>query len=207
MKKLAFSMLLLAIALMLGGTAVAQETWYFTTYYSANQANAPDATLRIINDGYGLAVASPALYASIYVFDDSEELTECCSCYVSPDGLLSESVKQNLTANPLRGTVNTRGVIKVIGSLRYAGGLNFTNFPSPGLHVWMTHIEGTKVTLSPGNGVVPGVSGPFFVTETPAAISNLVFFGQEETLLENLCMYDFLLSGKGCSCQPEDNDF
>src|ERR1035441_10970012 len=91
-------MLMLAIALMLGGTALAQgdNSDYFTVYYSnANTANAPDATVRVINDG-GATISegcgpnqecapqngSPLsnLYASIYVFDDSEELTECCSC-------------------------------------------------------------------------------------------------------------------------------
>jgi hypothetical protein len=199
MKKLGFLMLLLAIAVMLRGTALADSRWYFVTYYSnANTANVPDATMRIINDGYtGQIVASE--YASIYVFDDSEELTECCSCAITPDGLLSESVNKDLTANPITGIKPTRGVIKVNGSLRPAGGLNFTNYPAPGLHVWMTHIQGTKVT--------PPVSGPYFVTETLAADSNLEFFGPEETLLENLCMYDYLLSGKQCTCTPEDQDF
>jgi len=54
MKKLGF--LMLAIALMLGGTALAQNVGdnsvYFTTYYSnANTTGAPDATVRVINDG------------------------------------------------------------------------------------------------------------------------------------------------------------
>jgi hypothetical protein len=53
MKKLGFLTLLMAIAVMLGVTALAQDySRYFTTYYSnANTANAPDATVRIINDG------------------------------------------------------------------------------------------------------------------------------------------------------------
>jgi hypothetical protein len=221
MKKLGFLMLMLAAALMSGGTALAITIGphYFTTYYSANTANAPDETLRIINDGdiviakqtpQGPVVFIEPLWASIYVFDDSEELTQCCSCLVTPDGLLSESVKLNLTANPLiTGKVNTRGVIKVISS-RTESDVNTgfaPNEPAPGLRVWMTHVQGTKVTLSPGNSVNPVVAGPFFVTETPAADSNLVIFGTEQTLLENLCMYDALLSGKPCTCQPEDYDF
>jgi hypothetical protein len=59
MKKLGFLMLLLTLAIMLGGTALANPpvgggdpSYYFTTYYSnANTANAPDATIRAINDG------------------------------------------------------------------------------------------------------------------------------------------------------------
>jgi hypothetical protein len=217
MKTLGFLMLALATALMLGGTAVAQGdySFYFTTYYSANAANAPDETLRVINDGDISIIVNgssvpPTLWASIYVFDDSEELTQCCSCLVTPDGLLSESVKLNLTANPLiSGKVNTRGVIKVISSLVESDvNTGFTaNLPAPGLRVWMTHVQGTKVTLSAGNAVNPVVAGPFFVTETQAADSNLTVFGPEQTLLENLCRFDSLLSGKPCTCQPEDYDF
>src|ERR1017187_2308541 len=112
MKKLGFLLLLLALAVMLGGTALAQDNSdYFVTYYSnANTANAPDATVRAVNDGD----TENNLWASIYVFDDSEELTECCSCVITPDGLLSESVNKNLTANPLTGIKPTRGVIKVL---------------------------------------------------------------------------------------------
>jgi hypothetical protein len=210
MKKLGLLMFLLALAVMLGGTALAQgdTTVYFTTYYSANQANAPDATLRIINDGGDTdpATQSSDLWAAIYVFDDSEELTQCCNCRVTADGLLSESVKLNLTANSIRGIVNSRGVIKVIGSTQYADGPAFLgNAPAAGLHVWGTHIQGTKVTLSPGNPVTPVVSGPFFVTETLAADSNLS--GPEQHLLEQLCYFDSLLSGSPCTCQPEDYDF
>ena len=209
MKKLGLMMFLLALAVMLGGTALAQGdlSSYFTTYYSANQANAPDAALRIINDG-----VNGNMWAAIYVFDDSEELTQCCACEITPDGLLSESVKLNLTANPIRGIVNSRGVIKVIGSVAppgpppngfppVVGAINATD----GLHVWMTHIQGTKVTLSAGAPVVPSVAGPFFVTETLAADSNLS--GPEKLLIEDLCYFDYLLSGKPCSCQPEDFDF
>jgi hypothetical protein len=182
---------------------VPTKSGYFTTYYSANTAGAPDETLRIINDG---ANNSP-LWASIYVFDDSEELTQCCSCKITPDGLLSESVKLNLTANPIRGIVNSRGVIKVISSSTESDVTTAfaANTPEPGLRVWMTHIQGTKVTLSPGNTVVPVVASPYFVSETEAAHSNLS--AGEQTLLQNLCMYDAMLSGKPCTCQPEDYDF
>ena len=129
MKKLAVLMLVVAVAAMLRGTALAQcvaigpgdPSIYFTTYYSnANTSNAPDATVRIVNDGNtGLK-----LFAEIYVFDDSEELTQCCTCAITPDGLLSESVNQNLTANPLTGHKPTRGVIKVLSDSYVAANAN-----------------------------------------------------------------------------------
>jgi hypothetical protein len=204
MKKLGFLMLLLAMAVMLGGTAFAQcvqvsgdPSDYFTTYYSnANTPGAPDATLRIINDGGAFIQMGGApvqngnpsanLYADIFVFDDSEELTECCSCLVTPDGLLSESVNKNLTANPLTGIKPTRGVIKVISDAATPPGN-----PTPGLRGWATHVQ----KLASG----------FAVTETLLADSNLV--PSEEALLYQLCYYDGELSGKPCTCTPEDQDF
>jgi len=208
MKKLGFLMLFVAVAAMIGGTALAQcvviaPSVYFTTYYSnANTANAPDATVRIINDGNtGLNLS-----AEIYVFDDSEELTQCCTCVVTPDGLLSESVNQNLTANPLTGQKPTRGVIKILSDSYAAANANNPSLLAPGLRVSATHVQGTKVTLSPGNQVVPVEAGPYSVTESLAADSNLSVH-HEETLLGNLCLYDGLLSGKPCTCQPEDYDF
>ncbi len=187
MKKLGFLMLLLAIAVMLGGTAVAQgdKSYYFTTYYSnANTANAPDATVRIVNDGDTEA----DLYAAIFVFDDSEELTECCYCEITPDGLLSESVNNNLTANPITGIKPTRGVIKVVST---GSAFGIINANPPGLRAWATHVQ----KLASG----------FAVTEAPFADSNLA--SSEQILLEQLCYFDSLLSGKPCTCTPEDHDF
>jgi hypothetical protein len=199
MKKLGFLTLLMAIAVMLGATALAQDySRYFTTYYSnANTANVPDATVRIINDGsaalipvgpQGPSAQGADLYANIYVFDDSEELTECCSCLVTPDGLLSESVNKNLTANPITGIKPTRGVIKIITSDVSGGNIGL---PTNGLHGWATHVQ----KLASG----------FAVTETLLADSNLA--PSEEGLLYELCYYDGELSGQPCTCTPEDQDF
>ena len=192
MKKLGFLMLTLAIALMLGGTALAQDLdSYFVTYYSNNVTAAPDETVRVINDGFTEAT----IYADFYVFDDSEELTECCSCAVTPDGLLSESVIKNLTANPLTGIKPTRGVIKVIASTAPGAASAFNGTtgvnPTPGLHGWATHAQ----KLASG----------YALTEGELADGDLS--GSEETLLEELCMFDGLLSGKQCTCTPEDMDF
>ena len=123
------------------------------------------------------------------MFDDSQELTECCACEITPDGLLSESVKANLTAAPLTGKVPTRGVIKVISS----SSLDPTNVtPTAGLRGWATHIQLVKGTT-------------YAITETQFADSNLG--AAERALLQNLCFYDALLSGLPCTCTPEDHDF
>jgi hypothetical protein len=209
MKRLGFLLLLVALVGMLAGNALAQteNEDYFVTYYSNNLAAAavPDATLRIVNDGSSAANSDSSLWASIYVFDDSQELTECCSCFVSADGLLSESVKNQLTASPLTSIKPPRGVIKVISSSVNAGGprndyptSNFTNTPTPGLRGWATHIQSfaNKYPFGPA---------PYSQTETELADSNLS--AGEESMLELLCKFDFLLSGKPCRCTFEDFDF
>ena len=153
MKRLGLLLLpILAITLMLGGNAFAQPapgdgSYYFVTYYSnANTSGAPDGTLRLINDGEeSTGSVFHSLWAAIYVFDDSQEMRSCCACYISADGLLSESVNKELTANEFTGRGEmTRGVLKVISS--------YTNdptdpVPEPGLRGWMTHIQATTTTF------------------------------------------------------------
>ncbi|HUE54027.1 MAG TPA: hypothetical protein VMO80_16915, partial [Terriglobales bacterium] len=108
MKKVLCTILsILAIALVLGvvsGTALAQDnSTYAVAYYSnANTTGAPDATVRVINDGD----TGGTLCAAFYVFDDSQEMQECCSCPVTADGLISESVNNYLLANSLTSFVN-----------------------------------------------------------------------------------------------------
>jgi hypothetical protein len=188
-----------AIVLILGGAALAQNvgdnTVYFVTYFSnGNTSSAPDQTIRIVNDG---DTAAP-LWASFYVFDDSEEMEECCSCEVTPDGLLSESVNKQLTASTFSARSEvSRGVVKIISSsVPAVESTNYTNTLAPGLRVWATHTQAKK------NG-----SGGFAVTETDAADSNLGT--TEKSNLEILCGWvNYLGSGWGvCSCTPEDQDF
>jgi hypothetical protein len=182
----------LAIVMLLGGNALAQnvgdKSVYFTTYYSnAHTESAADETVRIVNDGD----TGGNLWADFYVFDDSQELQECCSCEISADGILSESVNSQLTANSLTGKTNTVGVIKILASSTD----DPTNVVSAaGLHGTATHTQHVNAAV-------------YTVTETPLADSNLV--SGEQTLLQNLCAYAAQLgSGTGiCGCTQEDHDF
>jgi hypothetical protein len=221
MKKLGLLLLpILAITLMLGGNAFAQSdpppppvggdnSYYFVTYYSnANTSGAPDATLRIINDGDQAPTFNP-LYAAIYVFDDSQEMRSCCACPITADGLLSESVNKELTANEFtgRGQIQ-RGVIKVVSS--DSPDPTDDSLGVPGLRGWMTHIQATTTTFpapGPGNAVNAVEKGPWFVTETALADSNLTLLELEN--LEALCSYGLTIgSGYGrCPCTLEDYDF
>jgi len=205
MKKLGVLLFLaVAMTLLLGGNALAQgdNSVYFVTYYSnANTEGAPDAVVRLINDGDASTtqvegVPNGNLWASFYVFDDSQEMQECCNCFVSADGLLSESVDKNLTANELTGRAEmSRGVIKVISS---SNPDPTNNKLKAGIRGWATHIQAFANQPT---------RGPFYVTETPLADSNLV--SAEQQALQQSCSFAITLgSGFGvCSCTPEDHDF
>jgi hypothetical protein len=185
MKKLIATLLpALAIALVLGTTsrtAQAQDYPFKLSYFSnAHISTAPDAVLRIVNDGN----TNGWLYSNIYVFDWREELLECCSCGVSPNGLLTLSVNRNLTANPLTGRIPQRGVIKTLSST--------TSDPTrvtlrAGQREWLTHIQKT-------------VSPAYSVTETTMTDSTLG--AGEFSALQADCSFAILLgSGQGvCSC-------
>lgn len=208
MKRIGLLLLpMVAIALMLGGSAMAQNigdnSVYFVTYFSnANTVGAPDGTVRLINDGDQATMASEGvengtLWAAIYVFDDSQEMISCCACLVSSDGLTSESVNKQLTSNTFTTHGEfSRGVVKVVSSS--------TNdptapVPTPGIRGWATHIQAT--TNIPEKG-------PWYVTETTLADSNL---GKTEIAnLATVCSYglDSIGSGYGwCPCTAEDADF
>jgi hypothetical protein len=187
-----FVFLVVAIALIVSGNALAQgdNSVYFVSYYSNNVSGAPDGTVRFINDGD----TGTTLWADIYVFDDSQELVACGSCQITPDGLLSEDVKTELTNNPLTGRIPTRGVIKVISD---SGSDPFWPDPVAGLRGWATHIQRATPT-----------SGAYATTETAFADSNLV--SNEQALLGNLCYFalEELGSGQGAiTCTWEDKDF
>jgi hypothetical protein len=209
---------ILAITLMLGGNAFAQNVGdnsvYFVTYYSnANTAGAPDQTIRIINDGdYVITddltpVEPGTLWAAFYVFTDSQDYQACCACQVTADGIVSESVNKQLTAYEfsIRSELS-RGVIKVISS---SSGDPTDPVPTPGLRGWATHIQATTTTFSGGAGFRSKAveNGPWFVTEEPLADSNLS--STELSNLGTLCGYGLTLgSGWGyCPCTPEDYDF
>lgn len=191
MRKLACTVLsILAIALVLGaGTAMAQDNVYALSYYSnAHTATAPDAVLRLVNDG-NVADSSPAgdLCASVYVFDSQEEMNECCSCRVTPNGILSLSINNNLTSNTLTGRIPTRGVTKVVSSSPSAGTCDPTvSTPHVGIRAWQTHIQ-------------KAYSG-YSITEEELADST---FGSAEQadLAEDCAVLIELGTGSGiCSC-------
>jgi hypothetical protein len=198
MNKVAFTLLsLLAVALVLGvGIATAQDNYYDVGYFTnANASGAPSAQLRLTNDGYDDNVGETAtkpLCANVYVFDTAEEMQECCSCEITPDGYLELSVNSNLLSNILdHGTKPTRGIIKMVSSLVPLAGVCNPAYADGeyGIKGWLTHVQ------------KGATSGTFSLTETPLTDSYLT---DEELYvnLEETCSFVLSLgTGTGaCSC-------
>jgi hypothetical protein len=144
-KSFVFGAMAAALILALGSTtAVAQDNIFALSYFSnAHTQYAPDGALRLVNDGT-VSDASPAgdLCASVYVFDSAEQMNECCSCRITPNGILSLSVNTDLTSNTLTGKIPTRGVIKVVSS-KPSGGTCDAKVVAPqiGIRGWITHVQ------------------------------------------------------------------
>jgi hypothetical protein len=202
-----------AMAMAQGSVAQNDEnSAYMLSYYSnANfqSAKAPLGELRLANDGDN----NSTLWADIYVFDNSQELQDCCSCPITADGIISEEINTELLFRPVTGFVNHFGLIKIISS---STGPDATRpSPTPGIRGWETHVQalgqfasaplfGTdSVTLN--NYAIP--QGPFAVTETQVQDANLS--SNEQWTLTTLCKYAIILgSGRGvCKCTPEDFTF
>jgi len=104
----------------------------FTHYYDVATSSSPSASgyggrgasggigdglVRIVNAEDFDPTQNGTVCAMIYVFDDLEEMQACCGCPVTPDGLRTMSVINNLTKNfgVNRGNLNA-GVIDIIAT-------------------------------------------------------------------------------------------
>jgi hypothetical protein len=178
------------LVLVLGmGAAMAQDVFKVNYFANANTAGAPDATVRIDNPGltYG------NLCAMVYVFDADQQLTECCGCVETHNGLRTLSVDANLTSNPLTGRKSTNGVIKVVSAAVNNSPCDPTSnvTPTANLRVWATHIQNKVGTAYP-------------ITETESSDSTLG--ATELANLQAQCAFVAILgSGQGvCSCGTGD---
>jgi hypothetical protein len=183
------------VGLCFASVASAQTDVYKVDYFSNNlyqlvsggvgfPPTLPTANVRITNPGltYG------NLCAMIYVFDQDQQMTECCGCSVSHNGLLTLTVPQ-LTLNPLTFVVSHNGVIKVVSAAVNNSPCDPTAnvTPKPNLRVWVTHIQNPIGTAYP-------------VTETEASDSTLG--ATELANLQAQCSFiNILGSGQGiCNC-------
>jgi hypothetical protein len=192
------ALVLVGLVIAGAGAATAQDV-YKVNYFSNNipvlpgisalVVALPDGTVRIDNPGltYG------NLCAMVYVFDQDQQMSECCGCVETHNGLRTLSVRRDLTSNPLTGVVSNNGVIKVVSAALNGAPCDPSGSVSPkaNLRVWVTHIQNP-------------VGSAFPVTETESSDSTLG--ATELTNLQAQCSFIHILgSGQGiCSCGTGD---
>lgn len=142
-------------------------------------ASTPIGQLRLTNPNTN----GGNINAAIYVFDTTQEMSECCECLLTPDGLATLSVNVDLTSNPLTGPpLLTTGLIKIVSTT----GVNPDKLaPTAAVRAWGTHIQGVTT---------------FSVTET--ASQDATLSTAEVTRLDGECA-SIELDGSGhgiCSC-------
>jgi len=190
---------MLALVLMSCSLMFAQtQDVYQVTYYDNNYVNGYlDSTIRIINPGLqGSPIAANGLQgtlcANIYVFDDSQEMIECCACPVTANGLLTISV-QDITENPLTVTP-VRGVIKVVSTAGPTCDPTHLGNATPDLRAFATHIQ---------NAAFGGTSYKPFLSVTEEEFADAPLGAGEQTDLGTICSFvRYLGTGRG-RCDDE----
>jgi len=185
-----------ALVLVCCGMMAAQTLdVYQVTYYDNNIPGAPldSGTIRVINPGVTgspISADEGTLCANIYVFDDTQEMIECCSCPVTANGILTLSVG-DLTENPLTVTP-FRGVIKIV-STTPAPVCDPTKLASatPDLRAFATHLQNDSSF------------GPPFLSVTEDEFAQAPLSAVEQSDLGTICSFvRYLGTGRG-RCDDE----
>ena len=197
MKKL---LALAAILVMAAIPSIAQQnSVYLVDYFSNNPGpgGAADQIVRLVNFGLnGTPLTSPVgdVCANVYVFDANQEMVACCSCRITPNGLLTLSVANGLTNNPVTSVVPVNGDIKVLSTAANGATACTPLTDNNGL---LPSTVGFGTHLQTSGGTAPGT----FITETELANATLSA-GELQFLFQGCQFARYLGSGKGtCGCK------
>jgi hypothetical protein len=195
-----------------GGVLSAQQVGSATIHAQSNSFNAaasltvtPLMTVSYFNRANSVAsgidgaveLANPGftagnLCAMVYVFDQQQELNECCGCKISYNGMRTFSLLNDLTGNPLTGKEPLAGSIEIVPANPGQNGICDPGSISPNsmLPGWATNVQGT--------------TGAYQVTEIPLATVPLSST-QTQVLAGECGILEQLGEGKGvCSCGSGD---
>jgi hypothetical protein len=223
-----------------GGPGEVLWTWYETSEgsFSDHHFGNGDNIIRLVNPVGSATSATTGLSTSnacamIYVFDDDEEMIECCGCPITPAQMATISVEDDLTDNPgitgSEGLDTDNGAIAIIATAPNAQitsildanpetGCNFSSGAGAACHGGCdpSQTPGFSVTGAKNllgsithNQIVTG-SG-FFGTTTTSGLTEVALFDdaggdpQNITYLQTACT--FLAQGSSgggvCSCPEE----
>ncbi|MBY0508383.1 MAG: hypothetical protein K2X03_31015 [Bryobacteraceae bacterium] len=134
--------------------AVFLPTDGYQVRYMSN-LNLADSVINLTNTGArgaGLAAGTTAtttgaICVNVYAFSPDEQMVSCCSCPVTPNGLVSLSAQRDLVSNTLTPAVPTSLVVKLLATVPVnnsctgsAAAVNAANL-APGLLAWGTTIK------------------------------------------------------------------
>lgn len=174
-----------------GSAQVTIDPLLAVTYFDgANVAGlAADANVRISNTG----MTGGSLCAMVYVFDANQEMSECCGCVVTPDGLRTLSINSDLTSNPLTGVVLQNGSVEMVPA-DYASNptCNPASITPKGIvATWATHIQ--------------SFPGPTFIETEDSFQRSPLSDNALSTLTSDCSFVGTLGSGHGiCTCGTGD---
>ena len=152
----------------------------FQVSYAANLLQG-ESYVDMVNDG---ATGNNNICVSVYGFDNQEELLDCCTCSITPNGLASIPVHAGVLANTLTGKTPSSAVIKLVATqtttctVAGAAGAYPTTAPAfvAGLKAWRT-------TLHAAPGAV------YEATEVPFAADGTNLSVWEFNHLQSFCMF------------------
>ena len=159
----------------------------FQVRYVAN-LNLGDSVVNITNGGArgaGLAAGTSAattgaLCVNVYAFSPDEQMISCCSCPVTPNGLVSLSARRDLVNNTLTPAVPTAIVVTLLASTPVgnscSGSAAAPGALESGMLAWGTTVHAGAIA---GSAAV--------ITETPFLPATLS--GGEATRLTSLCTF------------------
>src|SRR6516165_2095621 len=170
----------LLIATMVALAAYAQNPITADSPYQVKYASnltIGDSVINITNTGargaglgFGTSASvTGAICVNVYVYDPSEEVVSCCSCPLTPNGLISLSAQNDLISNPLTRGNPTSIVIKLLATVPVGGTCNNSALLAgtvtfaPGMAAWGTTLH--------NNSSVSATS--YSVTETAFTPSSL----------------------------------
>lgn len=141
-------LLVLVVACMTIVNAQAADT-PFQVRYAAN-LTAGDSVVNVTNTG----ATGGNICVNVYTFSPDEQLISCCSCVVTPNGLVSLSARNDLISNTLTPAVPGSIVVKLLATTGGACNAATPGALATGMAAW-----GTTIHAATGGG--------FATTETP----------------------------------------
>jgi hypothetical protein len=164
-----------ALAMAAFGQPNATVDTPFQVRYASN-LNLGDSVVNITNSGArgaGLfsgtsASTTGAICVNVYAFSPDEQMISCCSCPVTPNGLVSLSAKSDLTSNTLTPAVPTSIVVKLLATVP-VGGSCASSASNPGALTSGMLAFGTTVHAGAAAGSEAAVTETQFLPATLSA--------------------------------------